>query len=160
MSNDTTVTSVQSTVVVQTSNSVIVTSVAAPSVIETSAVGAPGESGVVQQFTALSPITAGQPIAVVAGGVVPASCTTQAHGYTSIGIAVNTVTAGSPVSVRLLSLMTSSNWAWAPGLPVVVGANGTLTQSLPLGALFLKQLAVAITATQILVSPMPVVFLA
>jgi len=74
------------------------------------------------------------------------------------GITTQAVVAGAQVQCRVHGAMQESSWAWTPGLPIFCGAGGLLVQVPPL-APALRQVAVALSATVIMVDLRPVIVL-
>ena len=91
------------------------------------------------------------------GGVVPAN--PGAAGYQFAGISGGAAAVGTPVQVIETGPMTEPTWTWSPGLPLFVAARGTLTQTAPVTGV-LQQVAVAVTATTILIQAYPPILLA
>lgn len=79
-----------------------------------------------------------------------ADANTLAHASQVAGISA-TATGGAEQQLTVLLLGTASDngWAWTPGQPVFVGANGALTQTFNPAWAWLVQVGVAISPTQI-----------
>lgn len=73
------------------------------------------------------------------GRVELASPTNPAHVNRIAGITLTSATAGQTVRLRAARTVRFEGWAWTPGLPVFLGANGTPTQTPP-SAGFLQRL--------------------
>jgi hypothetical protein len=56
---------------------------------------------------------------------------------------------GSGVTATLVAAgpVTEPSWNWTPGLPIWLGLNGALTQTIPVSAVFARQVARVINAT-------------
>jgi len=74
-----------------------------------------------------------------------ASNAVAAHLHAPLWVTLGAVTAGQPATVLAYGALTESSWAWTPGAPLFLGADGLLTQTPPVapGALFLAQVGVA-----------------
>ena len=147
------------TIVVQDADSTLIHTTTAPATIDVVAVGPPGESGVIQQFPAAAAITKYAPIYLTATGARVANATQEVHAQSVIGIALNAADIDEMVSVRLLSIIDDPSWTWTPNLPILVGL-GTLAQTVPVGAKYVKVLGTALSATRIVVLPQTPVYLA
>lgn len=73
-------------------------------------------------------------------------------GFLFAGISQQAGAAGSSITVLQNGPMTEATWTWTPGLPLFVGANGTLTQTVPISGV-MQEVAIAYTATMIVVQP-------
>lgn len=59
-------------------------------------------------------------------------CTLDAADIgTALGVTVSAATAGGAVSVLTAGIMEDSSWNWNTNLPVYLGADGVLTQTVP-----------------------------
>jgi hypothetical protein len=94
------------------------------------------------------------------GTVVPASADSAAHALRVAGISTNAAANGGSVTVRRLRAVTHGGWAFTPDLPVYLGLSGALVQAVPVGALFIQVVGVALTPTSLLVAIHPPVFIA
>ena len=74
--------------------------------------------------------------------------------YVFVGISTRAASAGGLVEVCEAGLLVEPTWSWTVGQPLYVGATGILTQTPPTVGV-LQQVAVAISATSILVQPFP-----
>jgi hypothetical protein len=91
---------------------------------------------------------------VVASGadeVLVADVTDPAHLHRVLGITEGAAVLGDGIDVRFAGEMTEASWSWTPGAPIYVGASGVLTQTPPVGAAWLRIVAVAVSATRIVV---------
>ena len=84
----------------------------------------------------------------VTGLMIPASVTVATHGLTTIGILPTAILAGTYGAAIASGVMQDVSWNWTPGLPIFLGINGVLTQNIPVTG-FIKQMAIALTPTQI-----------
>lgn len=101
-------------------------------------------------YTAAAPIAALAAVALnAAGQAVPADCFTLAHAETTVGVARASAGAAQGVIVDFEREL-SGPWVFTPGLPVFVGQAGALVQALPMGALFARQIGVAVTTNRVL----------
>lgn len=86
------------------------------------------------------------------GGVIMADPTVPTYQFA--GISTQAAAAGALVSVVESGSIVEPSWAWAPGVAIYVAPAGMLSQTPPtLG--ILQQVAVASSATSILVQPYP-----
>lgn len=71
--------------------------------------------------------------------------------YTILGITLGAATENALVEVQSFGLLAEPSWAWTPNLPIYLGTNGLLTQTMPTAptALFSLVLGFAISATSI-----------
>lgn len=53
------------------------------------------------------------------------------HGDDTLGVTSNAAAAGDQVNIVTEASIQFVGWAWTPGLPVFLGANGVLTQTEP-----------------------------
>ncbi len=119
--------------------------------------GLPGGSGATT-YTAAVPL--GGHLAVTlgaAGDAIPADAATAWH-YAVAGITTGAVIAGAPATVVTTGSLEHSGWTFSPNLPVFLGLNGALTQTVPGGAVFSKVLGIAITPTRITLDFQPAIF--
>ncbi len=71
------------------------------------------------------------------------------------GVTTGAAAAGAEIAIRTGGLLSEPSWAWTRG-PVFAGDNGVLTQVPPAGA-WVRQIGVAVSATQINIAPNPVI---
>lgn len=84
-----------------------------------------------------------------------ASNDNPAHVGAAVGVTTGAANAGSIATAQTMGALTESSWAWVPRLPVYLGTNGLLTQSVPTiagGAAFLQQIGVPVSATELLIN--------
>lgn len=79
------------------------------------------------------------------GLLVAADTATELHALTTIGLMFETCASGAKGNVQRVGAMTNVSWTWTAGLPVFLGASGTLTQTVPSSGFHL-QLGVAKSA--------------
>ena len=90
------------------------------------------------------------------GQAVHADNLTVAHANAATKISLGAAVFGGDVQVQLIGRITEPSWAWTPGGTIYVGADGVLTQTPPtLPSAFSKPVAVAETATRILIVQEP-----
>lgn len=90
------------------------------------------------------------------GTVVYASNTDVSVASKPLWLTLNAALAGSAVTVLSSGELTEPGWAWTPGVPIFLGANGTLTQTPPTvggGAAFVQQVGSAEKPTEIFFAP-------
>lgn len=83
------------------------------------------------------------------GSLGYADCTAPTDAFTILGMTDQAYSAGQNAVVRTTGTITHVGWSWVPGQSVIVGTNGDLTQVLPVGAVFVRHVAIALTATTI-----------
>jgi hypothetical protein len=81
------------------------------------------------------------------GGLLTAAPTL---GVVVLGITVTAGAPGASVQVVRTGIYDDVSWSWTPGVGIVLGASGELTQTVPPGAEVIAPLGVAITATKML----------
>lgn len=77
---------------------------------------------------------------------------------TVLGITTGATTAGTLTEVQIAGIQTEPSWSWLPGLPIFVGALGTLTQQVPVSDTVL-QIARPVTQTKIFVDVQQPIYL-
>jgi len=109
----------------------------------------PSSSGVVGQIqlTAIAAVALSGHRAVTPrpdGTLEYASNAVAAHLHAPLWITQGAVTAGQLATVLAYGALIESSWAWTPGVPLFLGADGLLTQSAPAapGALFLAKVGI------------------
>lgn len=95
-----------------------------------------------------------------AGMLVYASAADPEHAFTLAGVTTGAAGSGASVTVQRNDVLTHSGWAWTPGAAVFLGIDGALVQTLAPGSLFLKPIGLALTATRLMLSIQPAMFLA
>jgi len=104
------------------------------------------------QFTAIAAVALSGHRAVTPrpdGTLEYASNAVAAHLHAPLWITQGAVTAGQSATVLAYGALTESSWAWIPGAPLFLGADGLLTQTPPVapGALCLAQVGTATSPT-------------
>lgn len=89
------------------------------------------------------------PVVIADGLVAPADQSDLAHLGQVIGVAVTSATLGGQVRILQIGRVVNPTWNWIPG-PIYLGVKA-LTQT-PATSGILQVLAVAVTATEILVA--------
>lgn len=114
--------------------------------------GEPGAAGSVLAKTAGAAL-GGHRVVVASGAddVLVADVADAAHLHRVVGITEGAAVMGDAVDVRFAGEMTEATWSWTPDAPIYVGAAGVLTQTPPVGAAWLRIVAVAVSATRIVV---------
>lgn len=95
--------------------------------------------------------------ALASGEVDYASADTPAHAEFIVGITAGAASAAAIATVRTGGELAELSWTWTPG-PIFCGVNGVLTQTVPTSG-FIRQVAVAETATRILIDLRPPIVL-
>jgi len=94
------------------------------------------------------------------GQAIPASNSVAAHALAIAGITTGAAVSGAPATVQFAGELTEPTWAWTPDLPLFLGANGLLTQAVPVApAAFALVMGYAITSTKILLHPKTPLFI-
>lgn len=73
------------------------------------------------------------------------------HVGTVVGVTTSAATVGSIVNIQMLGNLIESGWGWNESA-VFVGINGQLTQDLT-GMLFVQQIGVAVSSTELNINP-------
>jgi hypothetical protein len=87
--------------------------------------------------------------------VLYASNTNTSQLNTVLGITTGAALGGEYVNVKFAGMLVEPTWNWAPGLPVYLGANGVLTQTIPTlenGSLFILYMGNPITPTTLYIN--------
>ena len=116
--------------------------------------GGGGGSAVKQDIAAAGAISALRVLRTDAtGDLVYCDADTAVQANTAVGISNTAVGgAGGDVEVITAGYMTDAAWTWTPGAPIFCGATGALTQNAATPTGFLQQIAVATSATEVVVS--------
>jgi hypothetical protein len=93
------------------------------------------------------------------GDVAAADPTIAAHGFAVLGITRGAASSGAQATVATSGTIDHSGWTWTPNEPVFLGASGSLTQTPFSGAVFLKVMGLALSATRISVNLQPTLWL-
>lgn len=87
-----------------------------------------------------------------------ADASTVGHGAGILGITTGAASSGDEATIQVYGPLTDPAWTWTPGLPIYCGAAGVLTQTPPAEG-FLRQVAIAETATRIFIDLQPLLIL-
>ena len=90
-----------------------------------------------------------------AGKAIKATNTNSKHAAAILGVTSAAVTTGSQVAATDIGLVTNPGWGLTIDMPVYLGLNGVLTQTIPVSPSFIKQLGIAISSDSVLVSIEP-----
>lgn len=73
----------------------------------------------------------------------------------AVWLTTSAVSAGAVAAVRTMGEVIEPSWSWTPGMAVYLGANGMLTQTVPVApsSAFLLELGTAITPTSLFFDP-------
>lgn len=74
----------------------------------------------------------------------------------AVGIITAAVSAGATGNVRYAGLLSDASWSWSQGA-IYIGDNGVLTQTAPSGGLIMREIARAISTTQIIIDIEPLI---
>jgi hypothetical protein len=126
--------------------------------------GPAGPAGTQGQETYIAGATVGGHRVLVtnaAGELIYADNTDPTHANQSVRISLQAANAGDSLNTQINGRITEPSWAWTPGATLYVGANALPTETEPVvPAVFSKPIAVAETATRILMINEPPVMLA
>ena len=95
-----------------------------------------------------------------AGLLVYASAANAEHAFTLAGITTGAASSGASATVQRNDVIEHNGWAWTPGAPVFLGLGGALVQTPAGGAVFIKPIGLALTATRLMLNIQPAMFLA
>lgn len=116
--------------------------------------GPPGDASAVTVGPA--PLSGHTAVGLDASGLLRyADCTDTAHIGTVTGVLTSAYSPGEMATVQADRVVTHAGWAWAPGLPVYVGASGALVQTLPGNAVFAQVMGFALSASRLHLSIQP-----
>jgi hypothetical protein len=105
---------------------------AAPQIVEVIVPGPQGPAGDTTITLPAGAVVSGhRVIAWESGEARHADPTVLSDARRVIGVSLNAALSGAPVTVRQSGLVVDASLALTPGLPVYLGANGTLTQIPP-----------------------------
>lgn len=77
-----------------------------------------------------------------------------------LGVAVQSAAIGGEINAQRSGPIFDALWAWSPGLPVLLGEDGVLTQTQPAGQPYAVVIGVAVDATTLMVRIAPAIRLA
>lgn len=124
--------------------------------------GLPGTGGGGQASytgSALANLSALRVVRVGSGGQLQyASANTLTDGDRPLWFLNASVNQGQSVTVSNGGIFTDGSWNWGNGV-IFLGADGLLTQSVPIGAAFLRVVAEPINSTSLLFNPMEATYL-
>lgn len=121
--------------------------------------GAPG--GGLLTGTAGAALSGHMAVAYASSGkLVYASADTVDHAFTLAGVTTGAAALDDEATVQRNDVIEHNGWTWTPGAPVYVGLNGALVQTPAGGSLYIKPVGLALTATRLMLSIQPAVFLA
>lgn len=155
-------------VVVETLNDVLVVlTLDEPNVITTPAEqGPPGPQGpvgpagsVYMTYTAGITLSGHKAVQIDGtGAAVYVDSGTVADAGRVLGITINAALLGAAVDVQAIGEIDEVSWSWVSGQPVYVGANGSLTQTLPATG-FIQAVGMAVAPTKLVVGIRPAIIL-
>lgn len=116
--------------------------------------GPPGPAGGSTLIKTAGEAIGGQRVVMASGpdDVLHADPTNPATAVLILGISANAAAPGDDVGVVRQGEIVENTWSWIPGLPIVCGLGGVLTQSVPALAVYTQPVGVALTATKIFVN--------
>lgn len=86
-------------------------------------------------------------------GVAYADSSNPTHNHDPVWLTTDAWTAGSTASLLADGQTTEPSWNWTLNEPIFLGLNGTLTQTVPPSAVFIRQIAEVIDAQTIMFRP-------
>lgn len=119
--------------------------------------GAPGSASATT-LTAGEVLGGNRVVAAMSGGAFHASNETANHAKAALGLTTESALSGAPVGVQFSGVMDEPGWTWPADSPLFLGTNGMLTSVAPTTG-FVRQVAWAVTATRILITPQPPIIL-
>ena len=96
------------------------------------------------------------------GKAIYAQHNDNTHAHAAFKLTLQAAVLDDPVEVKLHGRVTEGSWAWTPGATLYLKADGQLTEIIPttgVGATFSRPVAVAETATRILLLQHPPIIL-
>lgn len=84
------------------------------------------------------------------GKIIYADKDQSEHVYKVLGISKNAIEEGASGEIQSAGEMIEPSWNWTPNLPIYLGNNGLMTQTVITSG-FILQIAFAVTATKIFV---------
>lgn len=123
--------------------------------------GRDGSGGSTETYVAGQTLSGHRAVVTDANGLaIYADNQTAAHANMATKLTLGAALQGDTVQVQLIGRITEPSWNWVVGGTIYVGANGTLTQTPPVSpAVFSKPIAVAETATRVLLIQEPPIML-
>lgn len=151
--------SLDSVLVAEATGYVIVLPDVRPEIVEVAEQGPPGPpgppgSGGAQtlSFPAAQTLSGHRMAVATPAGAVYADPATSGHADALLGLTIGAVVQGDTATILAAGEITEPSWAWTPGLPLYVIANGLLSHTPPASG-WVQLAAVALTATRILLTP-------
>lgn len=115
----------------------------------------PGESGPDSgEYTAGAALSGHKVVRLSGNTALYASNASLSHLGRAVGITTGAASMGAPVTVQHGGELSEPSWNWDVSLPVYLGANGALTQSVPTlagGAVFIQIIGVPTDATTLFI---------
>lgn len=94
------------------------------------------------------------------GKAVYPSNTVHGDAFRVLGVTLGAASLGTVVQVKSFGTILEPTWNWTVDQPVYLGANGVLTQTLPISpAKFILVIGVANSTTSMFVNVMPPIFI-
>lgn len=116
--------------------------------------GPPGPPGGVVQAVAAHPLGGHRLVVPRDDGTVEyADATNQAHLNRPIWLTTSAWAAGATATLTAVGAVVEPAWAWTPGAPLLLGASGLMTHTLPGGAQFVRRVALPSAPSAIWFSP-------
>lgn len=132
-----------------------------PDVLLVAVPGPPGPPGVGAESLSTTATTAAvlsghRVVTMSTGGLEYASAANIAHATGPLWLTTGAWGSGVEATVITRGIVTEPSWSWTPG-PLWLGTNGALSQSIPAGAAFVRQVATVVDSTTIEFSPHPAI---
>lgn len=122
--------------------------------------GDPGISGgSTLQVTAFDSISSLRAVYIRSSGTCSHASSNSLQGSNVLGISTTSASAGLLFTVQPSGELTDPSWTWIPGLPIYLSTLGNLTQSVPTQGSYQAEVALAKTATSIIVRIYPPILL-
>jgi hypothetical protein len=119
--------------------------------------GTGGSGGTIETYVAGATVNGHRVVVTDEDGeAIHADNTDPTHANAATKISLGAALTGEDVQVQLVGRITEPSWAWTLNGTIYVGADGVLTQTPPAApAVFSKPVAIAETATRILIVQEP-----
>lgn len=104
-------------------------------------------SGQIVSKTAGAAISGHRAVRHNSSGLMVYASADQPEARSVYGISLGAASSGQSMQVQTLGDLEEPSWTWTPGLPIYLGLNGALTQTVPVANQQI-QIGVAITATK------------
>jgi hypothetical protein len=114
----------------------------------------------VLRYSAGEDLSALRVVRAFAPGIVVYARPPEVEALAPLGITTHSAVNGEPVTVAVRGEVQDASWSWVAGQPVLLGLDGALTQTQPLGIDTLVVIATAIAVDTIVIRIDPPIALA